>query len=299
MTAARTVPSTSPEPGAAPEWFVRALAAVPERHAVEVAGTTIRYRAWGDPGLPGVVLVHGGAAHSGWWDHIAPQLEGARVVALDLGGYGDSGRRDTYGMAMWAQEIAEVAAAEALDRPVVVGHSKGGWAAITAGVEHGDRFSGVVAIDSPLHVAPPDEAWLRRRQAPPRVYPDRSAATARFVTLPPQELVLPYVRQHVAEESVRPVDGGWTWKFDPRSFSQVTDQLGLLAALHAPFAVLRCEHGLLSRDMVDEIVERVPGHPAVVELPGCGHHPMLDHPQVLVTALRALLAVWPDGRSPA
>jgi len=43
----------------------------------------------------------------------------------------------------------------------------------------------------------------------------------------------------------------------------------------------------------------VPGHPAVVELPGSGHHPMLDRPQVLVTALRTLLAVWPDGRSPA
>src|SRR5829696_5299659 len=208
MTAARTVPSTSPEPGAAPEWFVRALAAVPERRSVEVSGATIRYRAWGEPGRPGVVLVHGGAAHSGWWDHIGPQLAGARVVALDLSGYGDSGRRDTYGMPVWAQEIAEVAAAEALDRPVVIGHSKGGWAAITAGVEHADLFSAVVAIDSPLHMEPPDDAWLRRRQQPRRVYPSKEAAVERFVTLPAQEVVLPAVRQHIAEDSLRAVDGG-------------------------------------------------------------------------------------------
>ena len=29
--------------------------------------------------------MHGGAAHSGWWDHVAPQLTSHRVVALDHG----------------------------------------------------------------------------------------------------------------------------------------------------------------------------------------------------------------------
>src|SRR5215218_3304911 len=293
MTAARTVPSTSPEPGAAPEWFVRALAAVPERRSVAVDGARIAYRAWGEQGRTGVVLVHGGAAHSGWWDHIGPQLSDHRVVAPDLSGYGDSDYRDAYGMPTWAREIAAVAAAEDLDRPVVVGHSKGGWAAITAGVEHADLFSAVVAIDSPLHLEPPDEAWLRRRQQPRRVYPNKDEAVARFVTLPAQAVVLPAVRQHIAEDSLRAVDGGWTWKFDPKTFSRVQDQRDLLARLDLPFTFFRCGHGLVSEEMAQEVAGLVRRRAALVPLADSGHHPMLDHPQSLVAALRTLLAVWP------
>jgi pimeloyl-ACP methyl ester carboxylesterase len=293
MTAARFAPGTASPPAGAPAWFARVMAAAPERRTVQVAGARISYRAWGEPGLPGVVLVHGGAAHSGWWDHIAPQLAGYRVVAPDLSGYGDSEHRDAYDMRMWAREIAEVTATEDLGRPVVVGHSKGGWAAITAGVEHHDRFSAVVAIDSPLHVDPPDEAWLRRRQQPARVYPSKEAAVERFVTVPPQELVLPAVRQHIAENSLRPVEGGWTWKFDRRTFSRLDDQADLLGRLDVPFTFIRCGHGLVSEAMAEEIARLARRRPPLVPLSESGHHPMLDHPQTLVATLQTLLAVWP------
>ena len=58
------------------------------------------------------MLVHGGAAHSGWWDHVAPLLTWHRVVALDLTGHGDSDRREVYDMRLWAREVVAVAAAE-------------------------------------------------------------------------------------------------------------------------------------------------------------------------------------------
>ena len=79
----------------APQWFLDALATPPEHAETEVDGVPIHYRRWGSTARPGLVLVHGGAAHSGWWDHIAPLLAGEYcVVALDLSGHGDSGRRD-------------------------------------------------------------------------------------------------------------------------------------------------------------------------------------------------------------
>src|SRR5215207_5788680 len=158
MTAAQL--SGDAGPGAAeraepPDWFVRALATAPERRSTAVEGAEIAYRVWGPPTAPGVLLVHGGAAHSGWWDHVAPLLNGYRVVAPDMSGYGDSGRRARYDSTLWARELVDVAAAEGLDRPVLVGHSKGGWLVITAAARHGDEFGGVVAIDSPLQVEPP------------------------------------------------------------------------------------------------------------------------------------------------
>jgi pimeloyl-ACP methyl ester carboxylesterase len=284
-----------PDDPEAPGWFRRALAQEPEHRDVEVEGARIHYRAWGDPDAPGLVLVHGGAAHSGWWDHVAPLLASHRVVAPDLSGHGDSDRREVYDMHLWAREIVAVAAAERLDRPVVVGHSMGGWAAVTTGVEHGPAVSAVAYIDSPLNDQPPEESRLRERQRPRRVYPTLEEAMSRFRTLPAQDVVLPYVRAHVARGSLRRVEGGWTWKFDPTFFGRRLLLRDLLPQLACPVALFRCEHGLVSPEMAAEMTRLVPHRLPVVDLPDAGHHPMLDQPLALVTGLRTLLAFWPES----
>ena len=108
---------TSPAPAEPPPWFTAAMNAPVKQARVDVDGTPIAYRAWGDRGDAGIVLVHGGAAHARWWDHIAPLLDGGRrVVALDLSGHGDSGRRDAYSLDQWSMEVLAVAAAAGIGR---------------------------------------------------------------------------------------------------------------------------------------------------------------------------------------
>lgn len=283
---------------AIPSWFAHALAQEPEHRAVEVAGATVRFRVWGPEDAPGVVLVHGGAAHAGWWDHVAPLLTGHRVAALDLTGHGQSDRRPEYDPLLWAREVVAVAAAAGVHRPVVVGHSMGGWVATTVGVHHADEVAGVVVIDSPLNDAPPDEERLRQRRRPHRVYPTQDDAVAHFRTLPPQDVVLPYVREHVARGSLRAVEGGWTWAFDPEFFGTRLRLRDLLPGVGAPITLLRCEHGLVSAGMAAEMAGLVPAGLPVVELPDSGHHPMLDQPLALVATLRTLLTLGtgPRGR---
>ncbi len=48
----------------APKWFTDAFAAPRRERFVEVEGCRIRYLSWGDASKPGLVLVHGGAAHA-------------------------------------------------------------------------------------------------------------------------------------------------------------------------------------------------------------------------------------------
>jgi pimeloyl-ACP methyl ester carboxylesterase len=194
--------------------------------------------------------------------------------------------------------VVGVAAAAELDRPVVIGHSMGGWVAVTVGVEHAAEVSSVVVIDSPLNDAPPDEERLRERRRPHRVYPTQADAVGHFRTLPPQDVVLPYVRDHVARGSLRPVDDGWTWKFDPDFFGTRLRLRDLLPGAVAPLTLLRCEHGLVSPAMAAEMTGLVRGTLPVIELPDSGHHPMLDQPLALVAALRAALALGPAAAVP-
>jgi pimeloyl-ACP methyl ester carboxylesterase len=277
-----------------PRWFRAALDDAPEHADTTVDGTKIHFRCWGAADRPGLVLVHGGAAHSGWWDHVAPFFAGThRVVALDLSGHGDSSRRQVYGMDAWAAEVVAAAAAGGIaSPPLVVGHSMGGWAAVTAGVRHGADLDGIAIIDSPLVDPPPEEEVLRRRQRGTRTYPTREQILARFTTLPPQDVVLPYVKEHIAAQSVRPVEGGWTWKFDPALFAERPPLRDLLPELRCRAAYIRSEFGLVSPEMAGTIDELLGHRVPIVELPDAGHHPMLDQPLPLVTALRMLLQQW-------
>jgi pimeloyl-ACP methyl ester carboxylesterase len=160
-------------------------------------------------------------------------------------------------------------------------------------VEHGDAVSAVAYIDSPLNDQPPEESRLAERRRPRKVYPTLEEALGRFRTLPPQDVVLPYVGRHVARESLRPVEGGWTWKFDPTFFGRRLLLRELLPQLACPVALFRCEQGLVSPEMAAEMARLTPEPLPVVDLPDAGHHPMLDQPLALVTGLRTLLALWP------
>ena len=72
---------TSPADTGAPPWFSAALAAAARERRATFDGTSIAYRVWGDPADRNIVLVHGGAAHSHWWDHIAPLHRGGASPA--------------------------------------------------------------------------------------------------------------------------------------------------------------------------------------------------------------------------
>jgi len=218
---------------------------------------------------------------------------GYHLVAPDLSGHGDSEHLASYDVRGWAEEILAAAGAEDLQQPVVIGHSLGGRVAINAGVDHANCISGVAFIDSPLSYQQPDEDPPYRWDRPHRVYAEADEAIERFRTLPPQETLLPYVRRHIARESLKRIDRGWTWKFDPLVFDRRPPLQEELARLAGPVALLRCEHGLVDVAMAAEM-QRLATRPfPVIDLPAAGHHPMLDQPLTVVTALTTLLHVWP------
>jgi pimeloyl-ACP methyl ester carboxylesterase len=295
-------PRSHTETVTAPSWFTAALDQKPERGDVEVEGCRIHLRAWGDTGLPPLVLVHGGGAHSGWWDHIAPFFSRThRVIAPDLSGHGDSESRAAYHLDTWAREVlAAPAAARASGQPTIVGHSLGGWVAAQAATLYGEQIDSIAVIDSPLRDRAPEEARLRDRKH--TRYQSRDEILARFTAVPFQDVILPYIRHHIALESVRKTDTGWIWKFDPAIFGgellkrQTPAEQEILedmmAQMPCRIGYLRCESGLLPPTMADQIRSILQLRGPFVELAEAGHHPMLDQPLPLVATLRTLLEFW-------
>ncbi|MGY1652379.1 alpha/beta fold hydrolase [Geodermatophilus sp. SYSU D01119] len=243
------------------------------------------------------MLVHGTSAHTGWWHGIVPALAGRHdVVALDLSGHGDSGRRARYSMAGWSAEVLAVVAALRLDRPVLVGHSVGGLVAAGAAARAPEAVSGLVLLDSiPEEPArPPGPPPAPSRPRGTRVFPDIAAAVAAYRLAPPQDVGDPAALAYVAGRSVRPVPGGVGWKVDGAIFDVVlrpglTDSLD---GVTCPVSVVRGERSaLVGPDAAAALARRwgrpVPQHTVA----GAGHHLMLDD---VAGTRRALLTALDD-----
>jgi pimeloyl-ACP methyl ester carboxylesterase len=280
---------------AAPGWFREALSAPRDHRFISVDDCAISYWMWGPGRGPGLVLVHGGGAHARWWDHIAPWLVTSErsVAAIDLSGHGDSGHRDVYTLDTWASEMLAVARHAQLERPLLVGHSLGGWSAVVAAAEHPEAVAGLALVDCRVidlttSAPPPDRPPSR----PPRLYSTLDEAVSRYRPEPPQDGNLKYVMDHLAVTSARKVDGGWRWKFDPRAISQRRPGAEALRRVRCPAAIIRGERGLVTDEITAATRRALGGRVPVVDVPLAGHHLMLDQPLLLVTALRAVLAGW-------
>jgi pimeloyl-ACP methyl ester carboxylesterase len=170
----------------------------------------------------------------------------------------------------------------------------GGWVTITAGAEHPGEIGGIVIIDTPVRRVSPEEEAATQRTAfgPLRVYGTAQMARVRFRTTPEQPTSLPFVIEHVAAASLRQVEGGWTWKFDPAVFQWDRPRSEVLERVACRVALLRAEHGLVTSDIGEQMYELLGRSAPVIEIPLAWHHIMLDQPIALITALRTLLADW-------
>jgi pimeloyl-ACP methyl ester carboxylesterase len=292
-----------------PAWFQWALTEAPERTRVIVDGAEVEVLAWGRRGDPGLLLLHGFAAHADWWSFIAPFFADThRVVALSFTGMGLSDWREHYSMDHHSAEVMAAAEAagvfEGPDKPVIVGHSYGSIVTLFTVARHGARFKAAVAVDSPMSEND------RERPNPPagpgaqRVYHSLPAALARFRFAPPQPCENLFIVDHIARLSLKPKrtedgEAGWAWRFDPelRSKMDFGSRAQLLAGPQCPLALMiGARSKLMTPERLDFMKRTAPEAPWI-EIPDAGHHLMADQPLAFVAGLRGLLAGWPRSNA--
>ena len=209
---------------------------------------------------PGLLLVHGNAAHAHWWDFIAPFLaRDYNVAAMDLSGMGDSDwRPDGYAMEMFAREeiaVCEDAGMFKLDEPpVIVAHSFGGFVTMLTGGLYGDRLAGVVIVDSPVN--PPDRPGgpPKREIKPHNVYPIACRGDGAVSADAAADLRESLHRRLGGAAFAEGGRGGFTWKFDPAIWQRfsIGDTAERLKATRCRIAVFRGEHSVLLPPQIGE-----------------------------------------------
>lgn len=266
----------------------------PDTFAVEVDGAAIACRGWNlaDTRLPGLVLVHGFRAHARWWDHIAPALADAyRVVAFDLSGMGDSGRRPAYSRAQNAREVLGVAAHCGFTPATVIAHSFGAIGSMIAARTAPEAVRRLIVIDSAL----PTLADIDNQIAvmPQRHYPDEESAVARYRLIPPGQWPQPAVLAYIARHSVCRDEQGWTWKFDPDLATSYNREAyrDALFGITVPVDLIYGDSTEVMtaprRAQVNDMARNIGRH---IAIPACHHHVLIEQPLALVSAIRALLA---------
>ena len=275
-----------------PDWFWEAIDLEPVTKTVEVDECDVSYRHYEAIGKPGMLLIHGMNAHSRWWDFIAPQLlDRYQVAAMDLTGMGDSDYRYEYSSNTYADEILAVLDdAKFGTDSIVVAHSFGGYMAVRAANKAPDRFKALVMVDSGIRHPDdpvPEQIWMSGARS--KIYPDKETALNRFRVQPPQPCDNEFLLQYIARNSLMPVDGGWTWKFDedlltsltdaerkPEEFQALTTTLGV---------IFGADSELFSRRTLEYMQELIPEPFLIKEIANAQHHLFLDQPQAFVESL--------------
>jgi pimeloyl-ACP methyl ester carboxylesterase len=119
------------------------------KQTATINGITMRWIEQGE-GVP-VVFIHGIPTSPELWRHVIPKVSGARCLAFEMVGYGDSmkaGEGQDISVARQADYLMAWLAHLGIDRAVFIGHDLGGGVAQIAAVSHPERCAGLLLTNA-------------------------------------------------------------------------------------------------------------------------------------------------------
>jgi len=249
----------------------------------------------GAAGVPTVLALHGITASHLSWPAVVRAVPGIRFVAPDLRGRGRSNALPgPFGMPAHAEDAVALLDRLGIERAIVLGHSMGGFAAVTFADRYPDRTSGIVLVDGGLPLPLP--AGMTAEEATAATIGPASARLS--MTFPTHEAYHDFWRAHpafsgrwnadveayvdydlVGEEPELHASGSIdAIAEDSAQLQGDAGYLDALEALEAPVHFLRAERGMLDQpgglyppDAVAQWAARVPAL-VVHEVPGVNHY---------------------------
>lgn len=266
---------------------------MPKQRRFQLPGFSLAAQEWGGPGGVPVLASHGWLDNAGSFDLIAPELDGAHLVALDLAGHGLSDSRSpdaSYDIWRDVDDLLEVVDALDWPRTNLLGHSRGGAISMLFAAAFPDRVDKLALIEGGVPITGTAEdapATLARailekralRNKKGRVFAERDTAIeerARGFSKVSREAA-----EILARRSLEELPNGFRWHADQRlkavsELKLTPDQVRAFAgAVKAPVLMVLADDGPFGHlPLYTQMIELF-ADIEVVRLPG-GHHLHLE-----------------------
>ena len=270
---------------------------LPESHHIVIHRMRFHYLDWGTPGRRPILFLHGGGLNAHTWDLVCLMLRNDyHCLALDQRGHGDSEWEPTsdYSFESQIRDIEGFVEKLGLARPLVVGHSMGGFAAIGYAMGHSKSMAGLVLVDVGPELNMEGGKRIRDFITQDRELDSVDEFVQRAMAFNPRrnpELL----RRSLLHNLRRMPNGKWTWKHDPKRISpdfaneRVARAKQILDDVHkisCPTLILRGDRSdVFSDQNADKFAGALPNG-RWVRVPNSGHTIQGDNPAGLLEALR-------------
>jgi len=267
---------------------------------IALRGRRFHYTEWGAPTSPALVMLHGVTGHARTWDEEAAALATRyRVLALDQRGHGDSEPATDcdYTVAAMSADLRAFADALDLARVSIVGLSMGGRVAIAFAGQAQRRVDRLVIVDIGPDIS---EAGLLRvgtlMAKSPELFTSLGHALAFHRVANP--LYTEAMLLHRVQHGTKPVEGGFTWKYDrglreavrSGTWRDPVDLWPLWRDIACPILLVRGgDSDVLSVETAKRMLDENP-NTRLAEVPGAGHTVPGDQPTAFRTLLDDFLA---------
>ncbi|GAA2727869.1 alpha/beta hydrolase [Actinocorallia aurantiaca] len=216
----------------------------------------------------GVLLVHGSGHNAAAWADVASRLAGeCHPVALDLRGHGRT-RLVSTGPEQYWRDIGSAATALSWDRPVLVGHSTGGYA-VTAATASGLVEPAALCVVDGLVLDDRDTSLAEHAAVRTAEAADRLRAMFRYGWEADDEQMRAYVEQCVREAGGDRLNAGAR----PGLVEEVTRR-----------SFLRRGHRWVRRPTVEEIMTVSAVEPGAAVFPSIDVYDRITCPMTIVLA---------------
>lgn len=285
--------------GSLPEDLSPQQVEAPGMQAVDVAGERVAYLDEGQ-GDEALLFIHGFGESTRTWDLVRPAFASRyRTVAVDLWGFGASGRPRDARQWSWASQVQGLLDHLGIKQAVFIGHSLGGRVSLMCARQMPERVRAVALVDADWGQAPFGYALvrliaystflplslarLRSRLEPWRGLMKGVAGPVWQVTDEQLDIWRSYLRVRGTTR---------TWQSLARS-QRPSDVRGLPETVTCPARVIWGDQDVVvPLGFGQALAERLPQADLVV-IPHSGHFPQEEHPEAVVAALGEFLGTLP------
>jgi pimeloyl-ACP methyl ester carboxylesterase len=274
--------------------------AAPDTRYLTVNGSPVSYREMGT-GEPAIVLIHGFGGRIETWRDIQPALARRhRTVAFDMWGFGASGRPRTLTPREWVGETFGVMDALGITSAYFVTHSLGGRVALMCARQAPERVKGLVLCDVDWGQAPHGYLLAQAICGTPlfagtmrRLRGEKRHLQRLMTMVLGRQSILDQALIDLYHGPLRVRGTAHTLGCVGRS-DHMRDIRTLTQEITCPSLVIWGQDDPVIPSGYAELLARKLGAESPLLVPGCGHFPQEEYPEIVNPAIEAWIARQQD-----